>query len=177
MTIKQLFNEIRGDLGKSGSISKFIKSYLYNARFRVLLNHRIGKFCYNSNNYFLRQIAFRYKYILISRRGCDISYHAVLGKNIKFPHPIGIVIGDGVIIGDNVTIFQQVTFGSHGKSELDYEYPIVEEDVKIFAGAKIVGGIKIQKGSIVGANSFVNKNIPPNSIAYGIPCTIKGNQK
>lgn len=59
---------------------------------------------------------------------------------MKLPHPIGIVIGDGVIIKDNVMVFQQVTFGSHGRKEKEMRYPIIESGVKIYAGAKIIGG-------------------------------------
>lgn len=173
MTLKELVNEIRGDLGKKPSVLQFVKEYLYSARFRVLLNHRVGKFCYKSGNFVLRQIALRYKYKLISRRGCDISYEAIIGKGIRLPHPIGIVIGEGVVIKDNVMIFQQVTFGSHGKIGQELQYPIIENGAKIFAGAKIIGGVVVGENSIVGASTLVNKDVPANSIAYGIPCNIK----
>lgn len=173
MTLKELVNEIRGDLGEKPTVLQFVKDYLYSARFRILLNHRLGKFLFKSGSFVLRQIALRYKYKLISRRGCDISYNAIIGKRLRLPHPIGIVIGDGVVIKDYVMIFQQVTFGSHGKKGKDFSYPVIENNVKIFAGAKIIGGVTIGENSVIGANTLVNKDIPPNSVAYGIPCQIK----
>ncbi|GGH32347.1 serine acetyltransferase [Sphingobacterium alkalisoli] len=166
--------EIIGDLPKGrGAVFSFFQNYFYSARFRILLNHRLGKSFFKSGNFLLRQIGLRYKYKLISKRGCDFSYNSHVGKGLRLPHPIGIVIGDGVIIGDNVMIFQQVTLGSHGKAGKDLAYPVIENNVRIYAGAKIIGGIRVGEGSIIGANSLINKDIPPYSVAYGIPCVIK----
>ena len=173
MKLKELLHEIKGDLRGKASIQQFIKSYFYSARFRLLLNHRIGKFFYKSNNYILRQVALRYKYKMLTKRNCDISYDATIGKGIRLPHPIGIVIGQGVIIEDNVMIFQQVTFGSHGRNELNLAYPRIKNNAKIYAGAKIIGGITIGENAVIGANSLINKDVPDNSTAYGIPCKIK----
>ncbi|MGJ1403284.1 serine O-acetyltransferase [Sphingobacterium siyangense] len=173
-SLSNLIRDIRDDLPtKNRGVYSFLQSYLYSASFRVLLNHRLGKYFFFSGNFVLRQLALRYKYKLITKRGCDISYKAVLGKGIKLPHPIGIVIGEGVIIKDYVMIFQQVTFGSHGKKDMDNFYPTIENKVKIFAGAKIIGAVNIGENSIVGANTLVNRDIPSNSVAYGIPCKIK----
>ncbi|WP_398454937.1 serine O-acetyltransferase [Sphingobacterium thalpophilum] len=173
-SLSNLIRDIRDDLPtKNRGVYSFLQSYLYNASFRVLLNHRIGKYFFFSGNFVLRQLALRYKYKLITKRGCDISYKAVLGKGIKLPHPIGIVIGEGVIIKDYVMIFQQVTFGSHGKKGKDFEYPIIESHAKLFAGAKIIGGVTVGEYSIVGANTLVNKDVTSHSVAYGIPCKVK----
>lgn len=173
-SIKHTLSEIKGDLPNNNfKLSGFVSSYLFSARFRVLLNHRLGKFFFESRNIFLKQLSRRYKYKLITKRNCDISYKAVIGKNFNMPHPLGIVIGEGVIIKDNVTVFQQVTFGSHGRKEKAMEYPVIENNVKIYAGAKIIGGITIGENTIIGANSVINKDVPANSIAYGIPFKTK----
>lgn len=169
-----MLKEVGGDLQDSRfSLRNFFFNYLYKARFRVLLNYRIGRYCQDHGNFFLKHIALRYKYRLLTKRGCDISYKSVIGRKLKLPHPIGIVIGEGVEIKDNVTIFQQVTLGSHGKRGESLAYPIIENDVIIYAGAKIIGGVTVGENSIVGANTLVNRDVPPNSIAYGIPCKIK----
>ena len=89
---------------------------------------------------------------------------------IQFPHPNGIVIGDSTIIGNNCIIYQQVTLG--GRSIGDAQkgnYPSVGNNVVIFAGAKIIGGINIGDNVIVGANSVVNKDMPADSIVAGVP--------
>jgi len=173
VTLRQTIADIKGDLfGNTKGIKNFLISYLYSPRFRVLLNHRLGKYFFKSNNFILRQIGSFYKARLVTKRSCDISYNAQIGKGFKMPHPIGIVIGDGVVINDNVMVFQQVTFGSHGKKSKSFEYPIIESGVKIYAGAKIIGGVTIGANAIIGANAVVNRDVPPNSIAVGIPCKI-----
>jgi serine O-acetyltransferase len=172
--LNSLKNQIYKDLysDKKG-LKSFIKEYFFNASFRVLLNHRLGKSFAKSRFKIVNYLGAYYKKKLIEKRGCDISYKSVLGSNIKLPHPIGIVIGDEVIIEDNVTIFQQVTFGSHGKRESKKEYPVIKSGAKIYAGAKIIGGVTIGHNAIIGANSLINIDVPDGSIAYGIPCKVK----
>lgn len=173
MTIKELIQSIKWDLPKGqGLLKTFLVFYFFNPTFRLLLNHRIGKFLYRRKSAAFRLFVGYYRRRMILKRHCDISYNCSIGKNLKLPHPIGIVIGDGVEIKDNVMIFQQVTFGSHGKKGVGKQYPVVEKGVKIFAGAKIIGGITIGENAIVGANAVVNIDVPANCIAVGIPCKI-----
>lgn len=171
-TLKSTIKDICDDLFPNATFKSFLVNYLISVRFRVLLNHRIGKFFFNSRYFFFKQIGVWYKIRLISKRGCDISYNSFIGKNLKMPHPIGIIIGDGVVINNNVKIFQQVTFGSHGKKDEEKNYPTIEDNVIIFAGAKIIGNIVVGENAIIGANAVVNIDVPANSIAVGIPCRI-----
>lgn len=46
---------------------------------------------------------------------------------------------------------------------------VIEDDVWIGANATIVDGVKVGKGSIIGAGSVVTRDIPPYSIAVGSP--------
>lgn len=173
-SFRETLHEIKGDLPRNtSSIKSFVNNYLFSAQFRILLNHRLGKFFYESESKWMKRLAKYYRYRMNTKRNCDISYKAILGKGLKFPHPLGIVIGEGVVIKENVIVFQQVTFGSHGKVGEELAYPIIENNVKIFAGAKIIGGVTIGENSIIGASSLINKDVPPNSIAYGVPCKIK----
>ena len=47
--------------------------------------------------------------------------------------------------------------------------PIIEENVEIGAGAKIIGSVKIGKNSKIGANAVVTKSFPENSVLVGVP--------
>lgn len=172
MKFKQLIKEVKGDLQVKFSILEFLRNFFLNPSFRVLLNHRIGKFCHQRKNKLYRIIASRLRYKLITKRGCEISYNAVLGKKIRLAHPIGIVIGEDVVIEDNVVIFQHVTIGSHGKKGEQKEYPIIGKGVKIYAGAKVIGGLKIGANAVIGANSVINKDVPADRTAVGIPFKI-----
>jgi serine O-acetyltransferase len=104
----------------------------------------------------------------------EVPSRLSIGPGLVIPHPYGTILGAGKI-GSNVTIYQQVTLGA---KLADYLYvledrPIVEDDVVITAGAKIIGPVKLGRGCIIGANSVVLQDIPPGSLAVGVPATIK----
>lgn len=87
-----------------------------------------------------------------------------IGKNILFPHPQNIIIGSKVRIGENCTIYHDVTIGQNrGK------YPTIGNNVIIYPGAKVFGDIYVADFAIIGANSVVQRDIPPNAIFAGIP--------
>lgn len=114
-----------------------------------------------------------YMHLLYSKYNIIISHKSDIKGVINFPHPLGIVIGEGVIIGNNVTIYQNVTLGRKDK-EIN-KYPIIGDNVTIYAGAKILGNVKIGNNAIVGANAVVLKDVPDNSIAVGVPAKILKN--
>jgi serine O-acetyltransferase len=51
--------------------------------------------------------------------------------------------------------------------------PIVEDDCIIHTGAVLVGAVRIGAGSVIGANAVVTTDIPPRSLAVGIPARVK----
>ena len=89
-----------------------------------------------------------------------------------------------VKIGNNVTIAHGVLFATHDggtwifrdeNPDLQVFGPIVIEDnCVIGANAVLFCNIRIGKNSIVGAGSVVITDIPPNSIAIGVPARIMG---
>lgn len=48
----------------------------------------------------------------------------------------------------------------------------IEDDVWIGIGATIMSGVSIGQGAVIGANSLVNKNVPPYAIVGGNPARI-----
>ena len=54
---------------------------------------------------------------------------------------------------------------------LEVAKPIkIGNNVWIGAGTVILGGAEIGDNSVIGAGSVVKKDIPPNVIAFGVPC-------
>ena len=49
---------------------------------------------------------------------------------------------------------------------------VIEDDVWIGSGVQINKGVRIGKGSIIGSGSVVTKDIPPYSVAAGVPCQV-----
>lgn len=87
-----------------------------------------------------------------------------------FPHPIGIVIARRVKIGDGCKIWQNVTIGN--KSYTTEDFPVIGDNVTIYAGAVIVGRITIGSNAVIGANSVVLQNVPNGALAVGNPARI-----
>lgn len=96
--------------------------------------------------------------------------HSVLFNNeTKFPHPVGMVIGEGVNIGKQCIIYQNVTIGT--KDGLA-PYPKIGNNVTIYAGACIIGAVEIGNRVVVGANSVVLSDVPDDSIVVGMPARV-----
>lgn len=49
---------------------------------------------------------------------------------------------------------------------------IVEDDVWLGMGVKVMDGVRIGQGAVVGANAVVTNDIPPHSIAVGVPARV-----
>lgn len=52
------------------------------------------------------------------------------------------------------------------------KYTVIGHDVWIGAGTIIKQGIRIGNGAVIGANSFVNKDVPPYAIVVGSPARV-----
>ena len=68
-------------------------------------------------------------------------------------------------IGANCWINQQVTVGNKDRSGS----PVLEDDVIVHAGAKVIGPITVGRGSTVGANAVVVRDVAPGTTAVGVP--------
>jgi serine O-acetyltransferase len=88
-----------------------------------------------------------------------------LRSPILMPHPYGIVIHRNVVIGSRVTVMHQVTIGNQHPS--DPGVPVIEDNVCIGAGAKILGAVRIGHGVTVGANAVVTRDVPSHCTVVG----------
>jgi len=109
----------------------------------------------------------------LERYGLILARGAVVPLSVKFPHPIGIVIGEGVIIEENVHIFQNVTLGgARFGDSARRSHPKICEGATIFAGAVVLGSVIIGKDATVGANSVVLTDVPDKALAVGVPARV-----
>jgi serine O-acetyltransferase len=100
--------------------------------------------------------------------GIEIHPAAKIGEALFIDHGTGVVIGETAEIGDNVTLYQGVTLGGTGFAR-GKRHPTVEDDVVVGSGAKLLGPIRVGRGSKIGANSVVIHDVPPNSTVVGNP--------
>lgn len=74
-------------------------------------------------------------------------------------------------IGKNFTVYQQVTVG-RGKCIDGNDCPIIGDNVTIYAGAIVIGGIRIGNGVSIGAGAVVVKDVPDNAVVVGAPVRV-----
>ena len=100
--------------------------------------------------------------------GIEIHPAAKIAPGVFIDHGMGVVIGETTYIGDDVLLYQGVTLGGTGK-EHGKRHPILEDNVIVGAGAKVLGNLTIGKNSRIGAGSVVIDDVPPDSTVVGIP--------
>ena len=71
-------------------------------------------------------------------------------------------------IGKNCWINQQVVIGFSDVGK----YPTIGDNVRIAAGAKVLGDVTVGDNAIIGANAVVVKDVPPNCTVVGVPAYI-----
>ena len=112
-------------------------------------------------------LAYRTAYYgVIALWGIDLPYNVKIGRRMRLGHHGCMVLGAGEF-GDDVTIQHTVTIGLLRRNET--KVPKVGNRVEIGPGACIVGGVQIGDGCFVGANTVVNRDLPPKSRVLGIP--------
>lgn len=124
----------------------------------------------HSKNTLLRQVA---KNLLEKFYCCEINC-VEIDKSVLFAHHgRGCTIVASKIC-ENAVIFQNVSIGANLRyNKLINEWenvgnPIISRNVIIADGAKILGPVVIGENSVIGAGSIITKDVPANSIAFGV---------
>ena len=92
-----------------------------------------------------------------------------IGAGLVIKHGVLMVI-DAEKIGENCLIFQEAVIGSRSDDEEDL--PTLGNYVHVSVGAKVLGRITIGDHAVIAANTVVVKDMPPNSLAVGVPARI-----
>lgn len=122
------------------------------------------------------------------------SYGGPIGKGLKIGHNsnIGaynyvgcsgyIEIGDNVMLGPRVGLFAE----NHNFENADIpikdqgvtlKFIKIESNCWIGTNSVILAGVTIGEGSVIAAGSVVTKDIPPYSIAAGVPAKVLKSRK
>ncbi len=107
--------------------------------------------------------------------GVEIHPDARVGPGLRLAHTMGTVIGARVVIGADATIYQGVTLGAArlGEGLAGWEaYPVVGDRVTIYAGAMLLGRIRVGDEAVIGANSVVLEDVPAGAVAVGVPARL-----
>lgn len=98
----------------------------------------------------------------------EIGNDIELGEGINFTHTLGTVIGGTSKVGARVKFMGNNTIGT----AKDNGCPVIEDDVVIGCGARVLGPIRVGRGAFIGANSVVLTDVPPGAVVSGIPAKI-----
>ena len=140
----------------------------------VMIVYRFGRWRYRVQPRVLRvPLSFIYKLLkLLSQilTGIDLPCEVVVGKRFRIEHFGDIIISGDTVFGDDVVIRNGVTVGLRRTNERGA--PVIGNRVDIGTGAKILGAISVGDDVAVGANAVVLTDVPPNSLAVGVPARI-----
>ena len=140
----------------------------------VMWVYRFGRWRYGIRSRLLRlPFSFAYRILKLWSQiltGIDLPCEATVGRRFRIEHFGGIIVSGDAVFGDDVVIRNGVTVGL--KHTGTRGSPVIGNRVDIGAGAKVLGDIRIGDDVAIGANAVVLQDVPPNSIAVGIPARI-----
>ena len=111
----------------------------------------------------------------------DYGYNVYIGEGSFLNHNIYLMdcaeirIGKKCFIGPNCGFYTAIhPLAAEPRNEgLEMAKPInIADNVWIAADVTVMPGVKIGKGSVIGAKSLVSKDIPAGVLAYGNPCKV-----
>ncbi|GGV63553.1 galactoside O-acetyltransferase [Streptomyces griseoloalbus] len=107
--------------------------------------------------------------------------HVHLGDDVYVNFGLTLVDDVEVFVGDRVMVAPHVTISTTGhpvhpglrRDGSQFSAPVrIEDDVWIGAGAVILPGVTVGRGSVVGAGSVVTADVPPMTVVAGTPARV-----
>lgn len=101
--------------------------------------------------------------------GIELGKDIELGEGVYLVHTLGTVIGGDSRVGNRVRFMGNNTVGS----AKDNGCPIIEDDVLVGCGARILGPVRIGARAQIGANAVVVSDVPADAVAVGVPAVVR----
>lgn len=108
----------------------------------------------------------KYNWMVKYKDGLQLGYKTDIGAFTYINAKNGVIIEDFVQIGSHCSIYSVSTID-------DKEGQVIlKKNCKIGSHSIVMPGVTVGENSVIGAFSFINKDIPDNVIAFGIPVKI-----
>ncbi|MFD1144947.1 serine O-acetyltransferase [Larkinella insperata] len=169
---KSIRNDLYRYTGKE-DLKTLISTFWKSPGFRFTFFFRLSQLTTKRSIYriilkiFYRRYFFRY--------GIQLPLSVKVGGGLMLPHFGGIVVNSKAKIGNNCNILQGVTIGNAKRGKLKGA-PTIGNCVYIGPNALIIGNITIGDNVLIAGNSYVNFDVPSNSIVIGNPGNIISNE-
>jgi uncharacterized protein (TIRG00374 family) len=186
---QKLYRRLLGGMGRGVALGRCIL-FRQPSKIRIDDNAVVDDFCLLSVRGSEKSGITIGKNALVGRYSClsaregriEIQDFANLSSHIRVGTSGDVIIGKYAIIA----AFCYIGGVNHRIDRLDVPMTlqgsenrggvVLEEDVWLGAGVLVNDGVRIGKGSVVGAGSVVTKDIPPYSIAIGVPARVVGSR-
>lgn len=99
--------------------------------------------------------------------GVDIMPSVPIGPGFYMPNPAGVTV-TAHEIGCRVALLHGVHVGQGNTRDI----PRIEDDVMLAPGSRVLGGVCVGAGVMVGARAIVVDDIPAGSVCIGIPARV-----
>ncbi|HZK10757.1 MAG TPA: acyltransferase [Atribacterota bacterium] len=108
----------------------------------------------------------KYNWMVQNKDSLKLGYKTDIGAFTYINAKNGVVIEDFVQIGSHCSLYSESTIDSK------VGQIILKKNCKIGSHSVIMPGVTIGENTIIGAFSFVNKDLPDNVVAAGVPIKI-----
>jgi len=108
----------------------------------------------------------KYNWMVQNKDGLKLGYKTDIGAFTYINAKNGVVIEDFVQIGSHCSLYSESTIDNK------VGQIILKKNCKIGSHSVIMPGVTIGENTIIGAFSFVNKDVQENIVAVGVPIKI-----
>lgn len=132
---------------------------LQSAQYTVFLYYFSNTIVTETDN---RNLADKLYYLNKIMHGCDLYHEVELPRFFTLDHPVGSVMGRAVY-GEGFSFGQNCTVGNNRGI-----YPILGTNVRLCAGASIIGNCHIGNNVTLGAGTIVkDEDVPSDTLVFG----------
>ena len=108
----------------------------------------------------------KYNWVVQHKDNFKLGYKTDIGVFTYINAKNGVVIEDLVQIGSHCSIYSVSTIdGKEGRV-------VLKKKCKIGSHSVVMPGVTVGENTVIGAMSFVNRDIPDNVVAAGVPVKI-----
>ena len=108
----------------------------------------------------------KYNWVVQHKDNLKLGYKTDIGAFTYINAKCGVTIKDEVQIGSHCSIYSVSTIdGKEGKV-------VLKENCRIGSHSVVMPGVTVGENAVIGAMSFVNRDIPDNCVAVGVPAKV-----